>query len=146
MMTASTSFDAYISSFAGIAPLDDPKLAVLVKIDEPKSVPWGTVVAAPAFGRLVERHLPVARRVALRLINNHEETLFLQADPDRPVLRITGMVIMGGVSVETRLPGESSRDARKREKREVTTAFAGGALLLVLLGGGMSLAWFGRLP
>jgi stage V sporulation protein D (sporulation-specific penicillin-binding protein) len=49
--------DAYISSFAGIAPLDDPKLAVLVKIDEPKSVPWGTVVAAPAFGRLVEKAL-----------------------------------------------------------------------------------------
>jgi cell division protein FtsI/penicillin-binding protein 2 len=49
--------DAYISSFAGVAPLDDPKLAVLVKIDEPKSVPWGTVVAAPAFGRLVERAL-----------------------------------------------------------------------------------------
>lgn len=46
--------DAYISSFAGIAPVEDPKLAVLVKIDEPKDVPWGTVVAAPAFGRLVQ--------------------------------------------------------------------------------------------
>ncbi len=34
----------------------------------------------------------------------------------------------------------------RREKREVTTAFAGGALLLVLAGGGLSLAWFGRLP
>ncbi len=49
--------DAYISSFVGIAPLDDPVLAVLVKIDEPKGVPWGTVVAAPAFGRLVEATL-----------------------------------------------------------------------------------------
>ncbi len=46
--------DAYISSFAGIAPADNPRLAVLVKIDEPKEVPWGTVVAAPAFGRLVQ--------------------------------------------------------------------------------------------
>jgi stage V sporulation protein D (sporulation-specific penicillin-binding protein) len=49
--------DAYISSFAGVAPLEDPKLAVLVKIDEPKGVPWGTVVAAPAFGRIVEKAL-----------------------------------------------------------------------------------------
>ncbi len=34
----------------------------------------------------------------------------------------------------------------KEERREVTSAFAGGAGLLVLLGGAMSLHWFGRLP
>lgn len=39
-------------------------------------------------------------------------------DPDRPVLRITGFAMFGGVSIETRLPGESRRDARKRDKRE----------------------------
>ncbi len=39
-------------------------------------------------------------------------------DPDRPILRITGFAMMGGVSIETRLPGETERDARKREKRE----------------------------
>src|SRR3989442_6547464 len=49
--------DAYISSFVGVAPLDDPVLAVLVKIDEPKGVPWGTVVAAPAFGQIVQAAL-----------------------------------------------------------------------------------------
>lgn len=49
--------DAYISSFVGIAPIENPRLAVLVKIDEPKDVPWGTVVAAPAFGRIVQDSL-----------------------------------------------------------------------------------------
>jgi Ca-activated chloride channel family protein len=39
-----------------------------------------------------------------------------------------------------------SQVTRRREQREVTTAFAGGALLLVLAGGAMSLLWFGRLP
>jgi Ca-activated chloride channel homolog len=34
----------------------------------------------------------------------------------------------------------------KQEKREVTVAFAGGGLALLLVGGGLSLAWFGRLP
>jgi cell division protein FtsI/penicillin-binding protein 2 len=48
---------AYISSFAGLAPLEDPEIAVLVKVDEPKNVPWGTVVAAPSFGRIVEQAL-----------------------------------------------------------------------------------------
>lgn len=49
--------DAYISSFAGILPLDDASLVILVKIDEPKGVPWGTTVAAPAFGRLAKAAL-----------------------------------------------------------------------------------------
>lgn len=49
--------DAYISSFAGVAPLEDPQIAVLVKVDEPKDVPWGSAVAAPAFGRLAEQAL-----------------------------------------------------------------------------------------
>jgi len=54
--------NAYISSFAGIVPLDDPKLVVLVKIDEPQDVPWGTVVAAPVFAQ-VAREAMVYYRV-----------------------------------------------------------------------------------
>ena len=30
---------------------------ILVKIDEPKDVPWGTVVAAPAFNRIAQATL-----------------------------------------------------------------------------------------
>jgi hypothetical protein len=41
-----------------------------------------------------------------------------RTDPDRPVLRITGFAMFGGVSIETRLPGETARDARKRSRRE----------------------------
>jgi cell division protein FtsI/penicillin-binding protein 2 len=48
---------AYISSFAGVAPQDDPAIVILVKIDEPKGVPWGTVVAAPAFGHIAQAAL-----------------------------------------------------------------------------------------
>jgi Ca-activated chloride channel family protein len=38
-----------------------------------------------------------------------------------------------------------SEVAMKKEPREVTAAFAGGAAILLLLGGGMSLRWFRRL-
>jgi hypothetical protein len=41
------------------------------------------------------------------------------ADPERPVLRVTGFAMMGGVSVETRLAGESERDARRRRRKEI---------------------------
>jgi cell division protein FtsI/penicillin-binding protein 2 len=46
--------DAYIASFAGFVPSDDPVLAMLVKIDEPKDVPWGSAVCAPVFARLAQ--------------------------------------------------------------------------------------------
>jgi hypothetical protein len=39
-------------------------------------------------------------------------------DPGRALLRITGLAIMGGVEIETRLPGETRRAARKRIKKE----------------------------
>lgn len=39
-------------------------------------------------------------------------------EPGRRVLRITGVAIMGGVSIETRMPGESRREAKRRTKRE----------------------------
>ena len=41
-----------------------------------------------------------------------------EPDPDRALLRVTGLAMMGGVSIETRLPGESRREARKRIKKE----------------------------
>lgn len=43
------SKNKYISVFAGFAPQDNPELAVLVVIDEPKKQYYGGDVAAPAF-------------------------------------------------------------------------------------------------
>lgn len=53
---------AYISSFVGYLPSRDPKVAVLVMVDEPKTAIYGGIVAAPAFSRIAEfamRHLKV---------------------------------------------------------------------------------------
>lgn len=38
--------------------------------------------------------------------------------PGQPMLRITGAVRLGNLEISTRLPGETDRDARRREKRE----------------------------
>jgi len=40
------------------------------------------------------------------------------ADPARPMIRIVGSVAFGDLEIMTRLPGETERDARRREKRE----------------------------
>jgi hypothetical protein len=48
----------------------------------------------------------------------HVERVPVQFDPDRPVLRVHGMAIMGGVGVETRLLGESEQEAHRRRRGE----------------------------
>ena len=48
----------------------------------------------------------------------HSDRAPPRPDPDMPLLRIKGVAFMGGFSISTRLPGESARQARKREKRE----------------------------
>lgn len=52
-----------IASYVGVAPIDVPRFAILVKIDQPKSVPWGSVVAAPTFRNIAEA-LMVYYRIA----------------------------------------------------------------------------------
>jgi len=43
-----------IGSFAGFAPVDNPRFTVLVRIDNPKSVQWAESSAAPTFGELMK--------------------------------------------------------------------------------------------
>lgn len=54
--------DAYRSFFAGIAPLSNPRIAIVVVVDEPSEGGYyGGLVAAPVFGKVAAR--------ALRLLN-----------------------------------------------------------------------------
>ena len=41
-----------------------------------------------------------------------------ELEPGRPMLRIVGAVRFGNLEIATRLPGETDRDARRREQRE----------------------------
>jgi cell division protein FtsI (penicillin-binding protein 3) len=47
-----------IASFAGLVPAEDPRLVVLVVIDEPKIDVFGGLVAAPAFKEIAAAALP----------------------------------------------------------------------------------------
>jgi hypothetical protein len=40
-------------------------------------------------------------------------------DPNAPLLRVHGLVIMGGVDIQMRLPGEDDRAGRRRQRREL---------------------------
>ncbi len=52
------SEDRFTSGFMGFAPADEPKIVVLVVIDEPRGSTYGGVVAAPVFRAIVEKVLP----------------------------------------------------------------------------------------
>lgn len=53
----------YVASFVGFAPVEAPRLLVLVLADEPRGVdgikPYGGVVAAPVAGEILRRALPL---------------------------------------------------------------------------------------
>lgn len=56
--TREYSKELHVSSFAGLAPIDDPRIAVVVVIDEPRGEHYyGGQVAGPAFVRVVDETL-----------------------------------------------------------------------------------------
>ncbi len=46
------SHDAFIASFVGFVPYDEPRLVIAVSIDEPRPVYYGGEVAAPVFSKI----------------------------------------------------------------------------------------------
>ena len=51
------STSRYVASFVGVVPAKNPRLVVLVSIDEPRGAIWGGVVAAPAFSDIARSSL-----------------------------------------------------------------------------------------
>ena len=47
----------YMASFVGFAPLPNPRLTILVQIDEPRGVIYGGDVSAPVFQRIAQQAL-----------------------------------------------------------------------------------------
>ncbi len=62
-VTGTYSMDKSVASFVGFVPADDPRLVILVVLDEPEGKTFGGLVAAPIFSRIAAqalRYLKVA--------------------------------------------------------------------------------------
>ena len=63
----------YVASFLGFAPAEEPKVVILVAVDEPEGEHYGGIVAAPAFKKIAHETLnylnipPVIERDKLRV-------------------------------------------------------------------------------
>ena len=55
--TGAYSATQFVGSFVGYAPAENPRLAMIVLIDEPQGEAWGGTVAAPVFRRVGEQVL-----------------------------------------------------------------------------------------
>lgn len=67
------SHSKFIASFIGFAPADDPKIAVVVMLDEPRPFYYGGVVAAPVFKRVTQDVLRYLEIKPQRLIEVKRE-------------------------------------------------------------------------
>jgi len=56
-ITGGYSADKRVSSFVGLVPLENPRLVILVIVDEPESKTYGGLVAAPIFARIAAQSL-----------------------------------------------------------------------------------------
>lgn len=94
--------DATYSSFIGMAPMDDPKVAILVIADNPKGVKYGSQTAAPGAKWILEDTL---RYMELQPKMTKEETEAANADmvtvPDLVGEGLEEAIgILGGQSLE----------------------------------------------
>ena len=81
----------YIASFVGCAPADDPKIAVLIIIDEPQgAVHGGGAIAAPVAGAIIEETL---KYMNVEPVYTDEELAVLNATAPNVVdLTVSGAV------------------------------------------------------
>ena len=68
--------ERYVVSTVGFAPADDPKLAILLIVDEPTEPPlYGSTIAAPYVGKLFEQILPNVEGVEPKYTDEEAKSL-----------------------------------------------------------------------
>ena len=70
-----------VASFIGFLPVEQPRLAIIVVIDEPKMLQWGGSIAAPTFREIAREsvnhlRIPPAARERLRLAGGIHSAAF----------------------------------------------------------------------
>ncbi len=82
--TGAYSTDSYLAWFAGVAPADDPRIVIVVTLDEPAGLSHsGGATAAPLFARVAAGHL-VRYGILTQPKLTLPRTASIQPDPDAP--------------------------------------------------------------
>jgi cell division protein FtsI (penicillin-binding protein 3) len=111
------SENRYISGFMGFAPAEEPKIVLLVIIDEPQGGSYGGVVAAPVFKAIVEKVLPCLQVVPKgTMVVKNELDSTPRKEPPENQPQINGIKVGKGAGriVMPDLTGLSMRNALSR--------------------------------
>lgn len=92
-----------IGSFAGYAPLNDPKYVIVVKIDNPRNVEWAESSAAPAFGEI------------MKFLLEYSHTTPTEDPQTSPLAKMPGGLYGNGVTREVK---ESNKDDQTKKEKE----------------------------
>lgn len=98
----------YIASFIGVAPMDDPQIAVLIMIDEPQGeLTSGGSIAAPVVGRIMADVLPY---IGVEAIYTDEELASIDIETPNVVGSTIEQMeaLLSGQSLSYRIVGEGN--------------------------------------
>jgi cell division protein FtsI (penicillin-binding protein 3) len=125
------SENRYISGFMGFAPVEDPKLALLVVIDEPQGGNYGGVVAAPIFKAIMEKALPCLQVVpkGTKVVKNE-----LDSAPRRD--RPGGQSLIDGIKVGKAAETIVMPDLTGLSMRNALSRMEGRGLIIKVSGNG----------
>ncbi|MBC8311023.1 MAG: transpeptidase family protein [Candidatus Marinimicrobia bacterium] len=117
-INGSYSKSEFISSFASIFPVDNPKYVCVVSVDSPKyGYHWGNETAAP-----------VVRGVYSRIINDKEDPLPFDDWRDPVQIEEEPLLAVATETVKSSLPLLSTKHVQKTSNREQLPDFRGKTL------------------
>ena len=84
----------HLTTFVGMAPVEDPRIVVLVMIDDPQKEIWGGTAAAPVFKRVLEAYA----RVDKALIHPDYPEVVVAPEGERSLVSLIEPAVAGGAA------------------------------------------------
>jgi cell division protein FtsI (penicillin-binding protein 3) len=132
-VTRTYSVDKRVASFVGFVPLQNPKMTIMVVVDEPKTSVYGGIVAAPAFRAIAEQSLRYLN-VPLE-VKPKERPKTIEVKTQEPAVAATEEMVADGGDLAS---GEGTRmpDFRRLSMRQVLQTMEKQGVNVKIIGSG----------